>query len=75
MTGSTIMPDSERFTLSTSAACASIVRFLWITPSPPCCAIAIARRDSVTVSIAAEMMGMLRLIPGVRRVRRSTSRG
>ena len=58
VTGSTIIPLSERFTLSTSAACASIVRFLWMTPRPPFCAIAIARRDSVTVSIAAERIGM-----------------
>ena len=28
-----------------------------MTPRPPCCAIAIARRDSVTVSIAALTSG------------------
>ena len=47
------MPLSERFTRSTSDACSSIDRFLWMTPRPPCCAIAMASRDSVTVSIAA----------------------
>ena len=34
VTGSTIMPDSERLTLSTSAAWASIVMFLWMKPMP-----------------------------------------
>ena len=43
VTGSTIIPDSERLTLSTSAACASIVMFLWTKPSPPSWASAIAR--------------------------------
>ena len=75
VTGSTIIPDSERLTLSTSAAWASIERFLWMTPRPPCWAMAIASRDSVTVSIAAEMIGMFRAISAVRLVRRSTSRG
>src|ERR1019366_7716408 len=75
VTGSTIIPLSERFTLSTSAACESIVRVLWMTPSPPFCAIAIARRDSVTVSLAAERMGMFSPIPGASRVFRSVSAG
>ena len=43
-----------------------------MTPMPPICAIAIARRDSVTVSIAAETNGMLSVIPRVRRVFVST---
>ena len=34
VTGSTIMPDSERFTLSTSATCASIERLRWTMPMP-----------------------------------------
>ena len=46
-----------------------------MTPSPPACAIAMARRDSVTVSIAEEMMGMLRVMSAVSRVRRSTMLG
>ncbi len=56
--GSTIMPDSERFTLSTSAACASIDRLRCTMPMPPFCAMQIAVRCSVTVSIAAEASGM-----------------
>jgi len=60
VTGSTIIPLSERFTLSTSLACWSIVRLRWIMPSPPCCASAIAMCDSVTVSMAELTMGMLR---------------
>src|SRR6202162_1767135 len=75
VTGSTIIPASVRFILSTPCDCAWIVMFLWITPMPPCCAIAIASRDSVTVSIAADTIGILREIPAVRRVFRSTSRG
>ena len=58
VTGSTIMPLSDRFTLSTSLACCSMVRLRWMMPSPPCCAMAIAMCDSVTVSMAALMMGM-----------------
>ena len=57
--GLTIMPLSERLTRSTSDACSSGDRFLWMTPMPPCCAMAIARRDSVTVSMAALSSGTL----------------
>ncbi len=35
VTGSTIMPDSERLTLSTSEAWAAMVMFLWMIPMPP----------------------------------------
>src|SRR5262245_321724 len=70
--GLTIMPLSDRFTRSTSDACSSIDRFLWMTPSPPCCAMAMARRDSVTVSIAALTSGTDRRIRRVRRVVTST---
>src|SRR5450759_1854585 len=42
---------------------------------PPCCASAIAKCDSVTVSMAAETIGMLREISRVRQVRVSTSAG
>ncbi len=59
VTGSTIIPLSDRFTLSISPACCSIVRLRCTTPSPPCCAIAIASRASVTVSIAADISGVL----------------
>ena len=73
--GSTIMPLSERLTLSTSAACASIDRFLWTIPRPPSCAMAIARRDSVTVSIAAETSGMFSRMRRVSWVPMSTRLG
>ena len=55
--GLTIIPLSERFTRSTSVACSSTDRFLWMTPMPPCCAIAMASSDSVTVSMAALASG------------------
>src|SRR5258708_8939024 len=41
----------------------------WITPSPPACAMAMARADSVTVSMAAEIKGMPRSTGRVSRVR------
>ncbi len=68
VTGSTIMPDSDRFTLSTSAAWASMVMFLWMKPIPPSWARAIARWASVTVSMAAETIGIRSEIVLVRRV-------
>jgi hypothetical protein len=58
VTGFTTMPDSNFLTLRTSLACASGSRFLWITPMPPYCAMAIAMLASVTVSIAADISGM-----------------
>ncbi len=75
VTGSTIIPASLRLTLSTSSAWTSIGRFLCTMPMPPSWARAMARRDSVTVSIAAERMGMLRSMPRQTRVRRSTLLG
>ena len=33
--------------------------FLWMTPMPPSCAMAMAMRASVTVSMAADSSGML----------------
>ncbi len=68
VTGSTIIPDSERLTLSTSVTWSSIERFRWMTPMPPSRAMAIARRASVTVSIAADISGMASSIDEVRRV-------
>src|SRR5262245_62387056 len=70
--GLTIMPLSDRLTRSTSEACSSIDRFLWITPRPPCCAMAIASPDSVTVSIAALTSGTFRRMLRVSRVVTST---
>ena len=73
--GSMIMPLSERFTLRTSSAWACMVMFLWMTPIPPCWAIEIASADSVTVSIAAETMGVLTAICLVNILFKETSRG
>ena len=70
--GSVITPFSDRFTLSTSSACASIDMFLWIIPIPPCRAMAIAMRCSVTVSIPALISGIFSLMSLVRYVVRST---
>ena len=75
VTGSTIMPASERLTLSTSATWASIERLRWMTPSPPARASAIASRASVTVSIAAETTGIASSISRESRVRVETSFG
>src|SRR5690348_16659447 len=66
--GSTIMPLSERLTLSTSPACCSTVRLRWIMPRPPCWAMAMAMRDSVTVSMAALIRGMFSVMLRERRV-------
>src|SRR5438270_3525081 len=75
VTGSTIIPDSERFTLSTSATWSAIDRLRWTIPIPPSRASAIARRASVTVSIAAETIGIASSMRGVRRVAVETSFG
>ena len=74
-TGSSIMPLSDRFTRRTSAACSAIDWFLWITPMPPCCAMAMASSAPVTVSMAALTMGTLRVMLRVNGERMSTSRG
>ncbi len=73
--GFRIIPLSDRFTRSTSAAWRSIDMFLWITPRPPCRAIAIASSASVTVSIAAERIGTFSRIFRVTQVVTSTSCG
>ena len=49
-----------------------MLRFLWMTPMPPCCAIAMASRLSVTVSIAALRIGTLRRMRRVSRDATST---
>ena len=46
--------------------------FLWMMPIPPCLAMAMAMRYSVTVSMPALISGMFSLILAVRRVVRST---
>ena len=73
--GFTITPFCERFTLSISSACLSIVMFLWMIPIPPSRETAIAIADSVTVSIAEVMIGMLSVIPLQRVVLSSTRLG
>jgi hypothetical protein len=75
MTGLTTMPLSKRFTWRTCSACSAMVMFLWMTPMPPRWAIAMAMPVSVTVSIAAAISGMCRLISRVRRVRVSAWAG
>ena len=52
VTGSVTMPASDRLTVSTWPACSATGRLRCSTPMPPARAIAIAIRDSVTVSIA-----------------------
>ena len=54
---------------------ASMVMFLWTMPMPPSCAMVMARRASVTVSMAADTSGRLSRMSRVRCVPRSTSRG
>ncbi len=66
--GSTMMPFSDRLTLSTSRVWSSIDMFLWMTPRPPSCARAMASSASVTVSIGAERIGRFSVILGVSRV-------
>ena len=73
--GFMIMPDSLRFTRSTSAAWRSIDMFLWTTPMPPWRAMAIAISASVTVSMAAETIGMLSGMARVKRLATATLRG
>jgi hypothetical protein len=65
--GFMIIPLSERFTRSTSAAWRSTDMFLCSTPMPPARAMAIAISLSVTVSIAAATSGTLSEMPRVKR--------
>ena len=69
------MPDWLRLTLSTSATWSSTERLRWMTPMPPARASAMASGASVTVSMAADTIGIARSIRGVRRVLVSTSAG
>ena len=56
-TSRTVM-SSALLTFLTSSTCASWVMLRWITPTPPSWASAIAKLASVTVSIAALIIGM-----------------
>src|ERR1700710_1379693 len=69
------MPDCERLTLSPSPTCSAIERLRCTMPMPPARARAIARRASVTVSMAAEINGIASWIERVRRVSVETSLG
>ena len=73
VSGLTTMPDSYFLTCRTWAAWPSGSKLRWMTPTPPACAIAIAMRASVTVSIADAMIGMLSGIARVMRERMSVS--
>jgi hypothetical protein len=75
MTGLTTMPATWRLTMPTCSACASGVRLRWMTPMPPACAMAMASRPSVTVSMAEEMTGILTAISRVTRELTSVSAG
>src|SRR6185312_7003063 len=75
VTGWVIMPDSERLTRSTWDAWSATERLRCSTPAPPCRAIAIAIRASVTVSIAAETSGMFTVMLRLSRVRVRASPG
>ena len=55
--GSLITPLSNFLTRPTSRAWFSIDMFLWMMPMPPSCAMVIASRASVTVSMAADSTG------------------
>ena len=69
------MPETKRLTRCTSPACSATLMLRWMTPIPPACAMAMAMRDSVTVSMAALRSGISRVIEGVRRVRVSAVAG
>ena len=73
--GSAMTPLSNFLTLRTCSACASAAMFLWMMPMPPACAMPIASRASVTVSMAEETKGMFRSISRVSREESPVSRG
>jgi hypothetical protein len=73
--GFLITPLSYFLTAATSAAWRSMLMFLWMMPMPPSCAMAMASRASVTVSMAALMIGMLSRTSRASGVRRLTWRG
>ena len=75
VTGSTTIPLSNFLTRRTWSACSATVRFLWMTPSPPRRAMAMAIADSLTVSIAAETRGTWRGISLANRERVSAPDG
>ena len=74
VSGSSISPLSLLFTLRTWAACCSMLMFLCKCPGRLHVHV-IASAASVTVSIAADNIGVFKVISLVRRVRISTSLG
>ena len=74
-TGSLMIPLSYFLTALTCSACSAGVMLRWTTPSPPDCARQMAARASVTVSIAAEMSGILSVMLREKALVRSTSCG
>ncbi len=75
VTGSVIMPASDRLTMSTCCACSSTDRLRCSTPTPPWRAMATAILASVTVSMDAETSGIRRRYRRVIRVEVSASLG
>ena len=75
VTGLTTMPDSNFLTWRTCSACSAGDRLRWMTPMPPAWAMAMASRDSVTVSIAADRIGSRGSMSPAMRVRTSVSPG
>ena len=73
--GSIMSPFSERFTLRTCSAWRSMLIFLCSIPNPPSRASPMAKGASVTVSIAADIIGILMRMSLVRLVEMFTSRG
>jgi hypothetical protein len=75
VTGLLTMPASDLFTRSTCDAWSSIDRLRCSTPAPPCRAMAIAIRASVTVSMAEDSSGTRRVMLRESRLEVSTSLG
>ena len=73
--GSRITPASKFLTLATCVACSLKDIFLCKMPMPPNCAMAMAKRASVTVSMAADTIGKLMRILRVSCVAKRTSLG
>ena len=70
-----MMPLALRLTFSTSSAWRSMDMFLWMMPTPPSWASAMAISLSVTVSIGELSRGMFRRMRWVSRVETSQSAG
>mmetsp|Transcript_74333 Transcript_74333/g.187936 ORF Transcript_74333/g.187936 Transcript_74333/m.187936 type:complete len:298 (-) Transcript_74333:299-1192(-) len=71
--GSVMKPFLNFFTCMTSWTWASTVKFVWMTPMPPCKAIAMAILCSVTVSMGLDTMGVFNAMPLLNRESKQTS--